>query len=154
MINTEATTCETSPAQLDEMIKTLRQLQARHSARSSAELKYPESRGTPEEREYLDKSWRLMREQQAEVNALLSSWPRRQQEAVLLRLLPAGSEIQLELTEEWLKSLIIWRPARLLEAQRLKEAHMKQPSAFHLKQVAEEGDNYWLRLAQSYQGDV
>lgn len=152
MSSLKSTASELSPAILDEMVRTLSAIKARHAEKTAAELKYPETRDTPEEREYIDKSMRLMRERQAEIDALVSSWTRSQQEAVLKHLL--GVEVRLELTDGWLKRLIVSRPARVLEAQRLKEQHINQLSPLQLSAVREEGDSYWLRLAQSYQGSA
>lgn len=154
MSSLKSTASELSPAILDEMVGTLSAIKARHAEKTAAELKYPETRDTPEEREYIDKSMRLMREQQAEIDALVSSWTRSQQEAVLKHRLLQGAEVRLELTDDWLQRLIVSHPARVLEAQRLKEQHINQLSPLQLSAVREEGDSYWLRLAQSYQGSA
>ncbi len=44
-----------------------------------------------------------------------------------------------------------WKIGRQLESQRLKERLSQIP--FHAQRAAEEGEAYWLRLAESYQGD-
>lgn len=100
----------------------------------------------------IDASWRLRREEQAELKALLGTWTRAEREALLLALLPRGSAITLDIPDHWLDQLIIWRPARVLEAQRVKNSRGRRLSDSQKECVAEEGDCYWLRLAQSYQG--
>lgn len=137
---------------LRQMNAALRAIQARYrELHAEARRQQPDAIMTPDAAA-IDATWRLHREEQAELMALLGSWTRAEREALLLALLPHGSHIKLDIPEHWLDELIIWRPARMLEAQRLKEAHWGRLSKHQQKCVAEEGDCYWLRLAQSYQG--
>lgn len=95
--------------------------------------------------------WARFREMGEEQQALLNSWTREQKMALLQFMLKPGTEITIQLTDEWLHTLLLHNPGVLSEAQRLKERLPAIP--WHAQRAAEEGESYWLRLAQSYQGD-
>lgn len=84
-------------------------------------------------------------------NTLMNSWTREQKMALLHSMLKPGTEVTIQLTDEWLHRLLLYNPGVLAEAERLKEQLTQIP--WHAERAADEGDNYWLRLAGSYQGD-
>jgi len=83
--------------------------------------------------------------------ALLEQIGREEKLGMLKRLLKPGTEITIELTDDWLHRLLMYNPGVLSEAERLKGRLSHRP--FHANRAAAEGETYWLRLAQSYQGD-
>jgi hypothetical protein len=85
------------------------------------------------------------------LKAMLDKIDRQTKLAMLQALLKPGTEITLQITDEWLDTLLMFNPGVLSEAQRLKERLSQIP--FHAKRAADEGENYWLRSAQSYAGD-
>lgn len=95
--------------------------------------------------------WETHDNYEADKKALLGNWSREQKMALLQFMLKPGTRITIQLTDEWLHRLLIYNPGCLAEAERLKERLPQIP--WHAKRAAAEGDGYWLRLAQSYQGD-
>lgn len=85
------------------------------------------------------------------LKAMLECTSREEKLGMLKRLLKPGTEITIELTEDWLNMLLIFRPGVLAEAERLKTRLPAIP--WHAQRAKAEGDAYWMRLAQSYQGD-
>lgn len=83
--------------------------------------------------------------------AILNGWTREHKMSLLQFMLKPGTEITLELTDEWLHTLLLHNPGVLAEAQRLKVRMPQIP--WHARRAADEGESYWLRLAGSYQGD-
>lgn len=87
----------------------------------------------------------------ADQKSLMDGWTREQKMALLHSMLKPGTKVTIQLTDEWLHRLLLYNPGVLAEAERLKEQLPQIP--WHAKRAAVEGDNYWLRLAESYQGD-
>ena len=95
--------------------------------------------------------WARFDEMGKEQQAILDGWTREQKMALLQFMLKPGTEITLQLTDEWLKTLLLHNPGVLSEAQRLKERMPQIP--WHAQRAEERGESYWLELARSYQGD-
>lgn len=95
--------------------------------------------------------WAKSREMCEEQQTILDGWTREQKMLLLQFMLKPGTEITLQLTDEWLNRLLLNNPGVLAEAQRLKERMPQIP--WHAKRAKEQGDIYWLKLAVSYQGD-